>query len=94
VNALRASKEALLFSASTALLLAGGIVWLASSQTPARILWILGTVLGLGFSLVWTVDAIRRRQLSVDVIAVLALAGALAVNEPFAGAMITVMLSS
>ena len=94
MNALRASKEALLFSASTALLLAGGIVWLASSQTPARILWILGTVLGLGFSLVWTVDAIRRRQLSVDVIAVLALAGALAVNEPFAGAMITVMLSS
>ena len=38
--------------------------------------------------------AIRRRQPSVDVIAVLALAGALAVDEPFAGAMITVMLAS
>jgi cation transport ATPase len=38
--------------------------------------------------------AIRRRQPSVDVIAVLALAGALAVDEPFAGAVITVMLAS
>jgi heavy metal translocating P-type ATPase len=94
LNGLRASKEALLFCASTVLLLAGGIAWLLSSQTPARILWILGTVLGLGFSVVWTVNAIRRRQLSVDVIAVLALTGALAINEPFAGAMITVMLAS
>jgi len=90
----RASKETLLFTASTVLLLAGGLAWLLSAQTPARVLWILGTVLGLGFSVVWTVDAIRRRQLSVDIIAVLALAGALAVNEPFAGAMITVMLAS
>src|SRR5664280_1783481 len=90
----RASKETLLFTASTVLLLAGGLAWLLSAQTPARVLWILGTVLGLGFSVVWTVDAIRRRQLSVDIIAVLALAGALAVNVPFAGAMITVMLAS
>ncbi|HEY7815154.1 MAG TPA: heavy metal translocating P-type ATPase, partial [Nakamurella sp.] len=37
---------------------------------------------------------IRRGQSSVDIIAVLALAGALVVNEPFAGAMITVMLAS
>ena len=94
VKDLRASKEALLFSLSTVLLLSGGIAWLLSSQTPARILWILGTVLGLGFSVVWTVGAIRRQQLSVDVIAVLALAGALAIDEPFAGAMITVMLAS
>jgi heavy metal translocating P-type ATPase len=94
VNRLRVSKETLLFSASTVLLLAGGLAWLLSAQAPARILWILGTLLGLGFSVIWTVSAIRRRQLSVDIIAVLALAGALAVNEPFAGAMITVMLAS
>jgi heavy metal translocating P-type ATPase len=94
VNRLRATKETLLFCASTMLLLAGGLAWLISAAAPARILWILGTLLGLGFSVVWTVSAIRRRQLSVDVIAVLALAGALAVNEPFAGAMITVMLAS
>ena len=93
VTRLRARKEALLFGASTVLLLGGGLAWLLSTQA-ARLLWICGTVLGLVFSVFWTVGAIRRRQLSVDVIAVLALAGALAVNEPFAGAMITVMLAS
>src|SRR5664280_470547 len=93
VTRLRARKEALLFGASTVLLLGGGLAWLLSTHA-ARLLWICGTVLGLAFSVIWTVDAIRRRQLSVDVIAVLALAGALAVNEPFAGAMITVMLAS
>jgi hypothetical protein len=37
---------------------------------------------------------LRRRQPSVDVIALLALVGALVVGEPFAGSMITVMLAS
>ncbi|HEX7462398.1 MAG TPA: heavy metal translocating P-type ATPase, partial [Dermatophilaceae bacterium] len=91
---LRESKEMLLFASSTLLLLAGGAAWLMAAGTPASILWVVGTLLGLAFSLYWTVGAIRRRQLSVDVIAVLALAGALAVDEPFAGAMITVMLAS
>jgi heavy metal translocating P-type ATPase len=94
VTRLRASKETLLFSVSTVLLLAGGVAWLMDAETPARFLWIAGNVLGLGFSIFWTISAIRRGQLSVDVIAVLALAGAIAVNEPFAGAMITVMLAS
>ena len=91
---LRASKESLLFTASTVLLLAGGLAWLLSAPVPARVLWVIGNVLGLAFSVLWTVEAIRRHQLSVDVIAVLALAGAIVVNEPFAGAMITVMLAS
>lgn len=76
------------------LLLVGGLVRLMSADTPANLLWITGTVLGLGFSVFTTVGAVVRRQPSVDIIAVLALAGALAVNEPFAGAMITVMLAS
>jgi heavy metal translocating P-type ATPase len=76
------------------LLLAGGIAWLMSASAAATALWITGTALGLVFSVGWTVTAIRRGQLSVDIIAVLALAGALVVNEPFAGAMITVMLAS
>jgi heavy metal translocating P-type ATPase len=94
VNRLRASKETLLFSASTVLLLAGGLAWLLSAKAPAGVLWYAGNLLGLGFSVVWTVSSVRRHQLSVDVIAVLALAGALTVKEPFAGAMITVMLAS
>ena len=91
---LRASKEMLLFVFSAVLLLAGGAAWLLAAGTPARVLWIAGTVLGLVFSLSWTAGAIRRHPPSVDVIAVLALAGALAVGEPFAGAVITVMLAS
>jgi heavy metal translocating P-type ATPase len=94
VTLLRASKESLLFTVSTALLLAGGLAWLLSAPSPARTLWLAGNVLGLVFSVLWTVGAIRRHQLSVDVIAVLALAGAIVVDEPFAGAMITVMLAS
>ena len=84
-----ANKERALFVVSTVLLLAGGAAWLLSAPTAAAALWIAGTVLGLVFSVGWTVTAIRAGQLSVDVIAVLALAGALVVNEPFAGAMIT-----
>lgn len=91
---LRESRETLLFVSSTVLLLAGGLAWLLAAQMPASVLWMTGTVLGLGFSVFWTVRAIRRRQPTVDVLAVLALAGALVVDEPFAGAMITVMLAS
>src|SRR5450631_3165606 len=91
---MRANKEILLSLSSTVLLLAGAVAYLCSAPTPAQVLWITGTLLGLGFSLLSTVGAIRRRQPSVDIIALLALAGALAVNEPFAGAMITVMLAS
>ena len=91
---LRENKEMLLFVSSTVLLLAGGVAHLMDAEGPAAILWVLGTVLGLVFSLIWTIGAIRSRRPSVDVIAVLALAGALAVDEPFAGAMITVMLAS
>ena len=94
MSRLRESKEVLLFASSTLLLVAGGAAWLLAAETPASVLWIAGTVLGLVFSVFWTAGAIRRRQPSVDVIAVLALAGALAVDEPFAGAMITVMLAS
>jgi heavy metal translocating P-type ATPase len=89
-----ANKERALFVVSTLLLLAGAGLWLMSAATAAAALWIAGTVLGLVFSVAWTIVAIRGGRLSVDIIAVLALAGALLINEPFAGAMITVMLAS
>jgi heavy metal translocating P-type ATPase len=86
--------ELLLFVSSTVLLLGGGAAWLLNVMTVADGAWVAGTVLGLAFSIASTASAIRRRQPSVDVIALLALAGALWVKEPFAGAMITVMLAS
>ncbi|HET7822158.1 MAG TPA: heavy metal translocating P-type ATPase [Ornithinibacter sp.] len=84
----------LLLLASLTLLVAGGVAWLLDAPPVADAVWAAGAALGLVASLGWTVAAVRRRQPSVDVIAVLALGGALAVGEPFAGAMITVMLAS
>lgn len=91
---LRARTELLLFIASALLLLGGGAAWLLGWYPVAGMFWAVGTVLGLVFAIAWTAGAFRRRQASVDVIAVLALGGALWVNEPFAGAMITVMLAT
>ena len=93
MTGLRGSKE-LLFASCVALLGAGGAAWLLGAETLASVLWFGDTAVGLVVSVLWTVGAIRRRQPSVDVIAVLALVGALAVDEPFAGAVITVMLAS
>jgi len=94
VNRIRENRELLVFASSTALLALGGLAWLTSRGTLASTLWVIGAALGLVFSAATTIGAIARRQPSVDIIAVLALGGALAVGEPFAGAMITVMLAS
>ncbi len=91
---LRDSNESLLFVFCVVLLGAGGAAWLLGAEGPAGVLWFGDTAVGLGVSVLWTVGAIRRRQPSVDVIAVLALVGALTVDEPFAGAVIAVMLAS
>lgn len=91
---LRSRVEWLFFIASMVLLLGGGAGWLLGWSSVAASFWVSGAGLGLTFAIGWMVGALRRRQLSVDLIAVLALGGALWVNEPFAGAMITVMLAS
>jgi heavy metal translocating P-type ATPase len=94
VTWLRERVQLLLFVSSAALLLGGGAAWLLGVGRVSELLWVAGTVLGLAFSIAWTIGAVLRRQPSVDVIAMLALAGALWVHEPFAGAMVTVMLAS
>ena len=94
MKALRAHGELLLFVVSTLLLAVGGTGWLLDLTATASAFWIAGTVLGLLAAVGWTFAALRLRRPTVDVIAVLALAGALVVGEAFAGAMITVMLAS
>ncbi|GAB3258028.1 heavy metal translocating P-type ATPase [Nocardioides dilutus] len=84
----------LLFAGSTALLAVGGALWLLARHDAAEALWLAGTTAGLAVSLVATGRAVWRHRATVDVIALLALAGALAVGEFFAGAVITVMLST
>ncbi len=83
-----------LFVLSVVLLAAGAVAWIVGLQEWASAPWTAGAVLGLLASSWWTVGAARRREPTVDVIAVLALAGALVVGEPFAGAVVTVMLAS
>ncbi len=83
-----------LFLVSALLLAAGGLAWVLDSPEVADAAWLAGTVLGLAAALVTTANAFRQHRPTVDVIALLALGGALAVGEYFAGAMITVMLAT
>lgn len=83
-----------LAGSSVLMLGSGGAAWLAGSHTVAAGIWVTATVLGLLYCTTTLVTALRHHEISVDVIAVLALVGALAVNEPFAGAIITLMLAT
>ncbi|MET0577082.1 MAG: heavy metal translocating P-type ATPase, partial [Ilumatobacteraceae bacterium] len=56
--------------------------------------WGIATAAGLVTSTWWVVDAARHRRLGVDLVAVLALAGSLAVGEQLAGALIALMLAT
>ncbi|HET8659107.1 MAG TPA: heavy metal translocating P-type ATPase [Micromonosporaceae bacterium] len=89
-----ARREAALFAALSLLLLAGLAAVLAGAGRVGTGLWAAATLLGLAYSTVSLVVAVRRRQPSVDVIAWLALAGALLVGEELAGAVIALMLAS
>ncbi|MGJ7440472.1 heavy metal translocating P-type ATPase [Aquipuribacter sp. MA13-6] len=84
----------LLFVSVSGLLLAGGGLWLLGDTGAAGLTWAVAAVVGLVVSLATTARAVARRRPSVDVIAVLALGGSLAVGEPLAGAVVAVMLAS
>jgi heavy metal translocating P-type ATPase len=72
----------------------GGGLYLAGEHASADVAWLVVTVAGLGYSLWALAEAVRKRRAGVDVIALLALAGAVAVGELLAGAVIAVMLAS
>jgi len=82
------------FAATTALLAVGIVASLAGAVEVAGAAWIIGTVVGLVVCVVTTAIDIAHKQLSVDVIAILALAGALWIDEPLAGSLIAVMLAT
>lgn len=87
--------SALLLLAVTVCGLAGGAVAaLAGARPAADALWLATAAAGLGYALLATVASIRRGRIGVDLIAVLAVAGAMAVGELLAAALIAVMLTS
>jgi heavy metal translocating P-type ATPase len=75
-------------------LTAGGVAWLVGSADGAALAWALTTAAGIVPLLASVVGGLRRRELGVDVIALLAMAGALLLEEYLAGAVIALMLAS
>jgi heavy metal translocating P-type ATPase len=86
--------EPVLLIAVTAVLLAGAVLWLAGARSAADLLWAGCTAAGLVPAVAWVLRSLWRRQLGVDLIAVLALAGALAVRQYLAGAVVALMLAT
>ncbi len=81
-------------AASVVGLLAGTWLALADSRDAADTAWAATTIIGV-LPLAWsTVRDLLHREAGVDLIALLAMIGALAVGEYLAGAVIALMLSS
>ncbi|MEV0490231.1 heavy metal translocating P-type ATPase [Streptomyces atratus] len=86
--------EPTLLIVTAAALTAGGIAWLVGVGSLADVLWGLGTVSAFVPAVGWVIAALRRGHAGVDLIAVLALGGTLAVGEYLAGALIALMLAT
>jgi heavy metal translocating P-type ATPase len=72
----------------------GGGLWIASEHDAANVAWAATTIVGI-LPLAYSVAIdLLHRETGVDVIALLAMAGALALGEYLAGAVIALMLSS
>ena len=94
VAAARRSVPVVLLGLTGGLLACGGLLHLVGRGSAGDGLWLASGAVGAGFS-GWTmVDALRRRRVGVDVIALLALVGAMAVGELLASAVISLMLAS
>ena len=83
-----------LLAATVIALVAGGVAWLAGSPGVADACWAAGTVAALVPATWWVLAGFRKGRFGVDVLAVISLAGALAVREYLAGALIGVMLAT
>jgi heavy metal translocating P-type ATPase len=86
--------EPALLAVTTAALVAGGISWLLGAADVADALWGLGTAAAIVPAVVWVLVALRQGHAGVDLIAVLALGGTLAIGEFLAGALIALMLAT
>jgi len=72
----------------------GGVLWFAAGSDTANVAWGITTGVAV-VPLLWeVVDGLRRREPGVDVIALLAMLGSLALGEFLAGAVVALMLAS
>jgi cation transport ATPase len=90
----RGRASELLLAASVLGLAVGGTLHLTGLPDGASLAWALTTVVGIVPLLGSVVAGLRRRELGVDLIALLAMAGAVLLDEYLAGAVIALMLAS
>jgi heavy metal translocating P-type ATPase len=86
--------EPALLAITASALTAGGILWLLGDVAAADLCWALGTIAAIGPAVGWVLTELRHGRAGVDLIAVLALGGTLAVGEFLAGALIGLMLAT
>ncbi|HZD73377.1 MAG TPA: heavy metal translocating P-type ATPase [Actinomycetota bacterium] len=84
----------LLLAASVLGLAVGGVLHLAGQPDAASLAWALTTAVGIVPLLASVVAGFRRREPGVDLIALLAMVGAVLLEEFLAGAVIALMLAS
>jgi heavy metal translocating P-type ATPase len=72
----------------------GGVLWLAGQHDAANIAWAVTTAIAIPPLTYSVVVDLMHRETGVDLIALLALIGSLALGEDLAGAIIALMLSS
>src|SRR5664279_2605062 len=75
-------------------LVGGGLLHWAGLGAVGNLVWIIAAGCGIALSLYSMVESLLVGRLGVDVIALLALVGAVAVGEYLAGAVISLMLAS
>lgn len=85
---------ALLLTVTVSGLALGGLAQLVGSAPARDAAWFVVGCCGAGYALWEMIDSLRQRRLGVDAIALLAVAGAMAVGELLAAAVIAVMLAS
>ncbi len=79
----------------TAILLAlGGVLWAADASAGADVAWTLGSLVPLSLLIRSTVTSLRHGRVGVDVIALLAIGGALALGEYLTAGVIGLMLAT
>src|SRR3954447_2765948 len=74
-------------------LIAGGLAWLGGSAALAAALWVAGVVPALALLAVEIGRQLLRREPGVDIIAGLAMGGAVALGENLAGVVIALMFT-
>jgi cation transport ATPase len=75
-------------------IVAGGVLTAAGQHDAANVAWGLTTAIGAIPITIAVIGGIVRRETGVDLIALLAIAGSLALGEYLAGAVIALMLST